>query len=272
MASRSPASADRPGAALPGVGPSSSRWRAYGRIAGLGILFLACLPPHLVARRGGRLSPWPRRFLRGAARIAGLRVAVEGHPLAPHSLLLANHSSWLDILVLGGATGTRFVSKAEVERVPLIGWLADQNRTLYIERAARADAHAQVGAIAAALDQPQPLAIFPEGTTGDGRTLLPFRPTLLHAVAPPPRDAEVRAVAIDYGDAVDALAWHGGEPGLANALRVLGFAGTRAVTVRLLDPLPPHDDRKALGRAARAAIAAALTSVGAGDALEAPTT
>jgi 1-acyl-sn-glycerol-3-phosphate acyltransferase len=222
------------------------------------MLFIACLPPHLVARRGGRLSPWPRRFLRGAARIAGLRVAVEGHPLAPHSLLLANHSSWLDILVLGGATGTRFVSKAEIERVPLIGWLSDQNRTLYIERAERGDAHGQVRRIAAALAEPLPLAIFPEGTTGNGRTLLPFRSTLLHAVAPPPAGTSIRPVAIDYRDSVDAVAWHGGEPGLANALRVLGLKGRRRVTVRLLEPLPPTTNRKALAQHAHAAISSAI--------------
>jgi 1-acyl-sn-glycerol-3-phosphate acyltransferase len=262
MASRPPAS----------TSISSSRWRAYGRIARLGLLFILYLPPHLVARRGGRRSPWPRRFLAQAARIAGVRVGVEGEALAPHSLLLANHSSWLDILVLGGATGARFVSKAEIERVPLIGWLSDQNHTLYIERAERGDAHGQVRRIAAALDQPQPLAIFPEGTTGDGRALLPFRPTLLHAVAPPPPRAKVRPVAIDYGDTIDLIAWHGGEPGLANALRVLGLKGQRMVTVRLLDALPPHSDRKALARTARTAIGDALTSVNDGEALKAPAT
>jgi 1-acyl-sn-glycerol-3-phosphate acyltransferase len=262
MASRPPAS----------TSITSSRWRAYGRIARLGLLFLVYLPPHLVARRGGRRSPWPRRFLRSAARIAGTRVAVEGPQLAPHSLLLANHTSWLDILILGGATGARFVSKAEIERIPLIGWLSDQNHTIYIERAQRGDAHAQVQRIAAALHQPQPLAIFPEGTTSHGRALLPFRPTLLHAVAPPPPGAQVRAVAIDYGAAVDLVAWHGGEPGMANALRVLGLKGTRRVTVRLLDTLPAHGDRKALARTARTAISDALTSVRGAEALEAQTT
>ena len=96
--------------------------------------------------------------------------------------------------------------------------------------------------------EPQPLAVFPEGTTSNGRALLPFRSTLLHAVAPPPPGASVRPVAIDYRDSLDAIAWHSGEPGLANALRVLGMKGTRRVTVRLLDPLPPSDDRKALAR------------------------
>ena len=260
MASRPTAAAD----------PPSSRWRAYGRIARLALLFLSHLPPHLIARRGGRHSPWPRRFLSRAAHISGAVIDLNGEPLEPHSLVLANHTSWLDILILGGATGARFVSKAEIERVPLIGWLSDQNHTLYIDRAERGDAHGQVRRIADALARSQPIAIFPEGTTSDGRTLLPFRSTLLHAVAPPPPGTTIRPVAIDYGGSVDAIAWHSGEPGLANALRVLGMKGRRRVTVRLLDPLLPSANRKALARHAHAAISAALPSVTQPDALEAP--
>ena len=259
MASRPTAAAD----------PSSSRWRAYARIAQLALLFAVHVAPHLIARRGGRPSPWPRRFLTRAAHIAGTRVELAGRPLEPHSLVIANHTSWLDILILGGAAGTRFVSKAEVERVPLIGWLSDQNKTLYIDRAERSDAHGQVRRIAAALATPQPLAVFPEGTTGNGRALLAFRSTLLHAVAPPPPGTTIRPVALDYRDSLDAVAWHSGELGLANALRVLGMKGTRRVTVRLLDPLAPTNDRKALARAARAVIEAALPSVAQRDALEA---
>ena len=179
----------------------------------------------------------------------------------PHTLVVANHTSWLDILILGGAAGSAFVSKAEVRDTPLIGWLADQNQTLYIDRAERSDAPGQVRRIAAALDRPQPLTVFPEGTTGDGRHLLPFRSTLLEAVAPAPSGVMVRPVAIDYGKAIDTIAWHGGERGLDNAMRVLGRRGTIDAVVHLLDPLPPSSDRKLHARHARARIAAALPSV-----------
>ena len=235
--------------------------RAWGRIARLIGLFLAYLPPHLLSKWITGRSPWPPRFLAAAARIAGARVSVEGEPLAPHSLAVANHVSWLDILILGGATGAAFVSKAEIGKAPLVGWLADQNHTLYIDRAERGDAHGQVRRIAERLAGPRTLALFPEGTTSHGRHLLPFRSTLLAAVAPPPAGANVRPVAIDYGDAVDAIGWFGGETGLANFMRVLGRRGTIPVTIRLLDPLPPLGDRKALARAAHDAVAAALTSV-----------
>ncbi len=180
--------------------------------------------------------------------------------MEPHTFVIANHTSWLDILILGGFAGAAFVSKAEVKRTTLIGWLADQNRTVYIDRAERGNAHRQVDQIAEALRHPQPLAVFPEGTTGDGRHLLPFRTTLLEAVAPPPPGAAVRPVAIDYGENADVVGWHSGEAGMTNVKRVLGHRGSMHVTVRLLDPLPSSDDRKALARHARQAIAAALSS------------
>jgi len=235
-----------------------TRWL---RIGGLIALFLSVAPIHILSKWLLGRSPWPSRFLAAAARICGVRVRIEGEPLGPHSFVIANHTSWLDILILGGFVGAAFISKAEVQRTALIGWLADQNRTLYIERAERRGAHHQVRRIVEALDHPQPLAVFPEGTTGDGRHLLPFRSTLLDTVAPPPPRVVVRPVAIDYGDHADIVGWHSGEPGVANVMRVLGHRGTMAVIVRLLHPLPPSDDRKALARHARQAIAAALSSV-----------
>ena len=240
----------------------------YGlRLAGLIGLFLLYVPPHLLSKWVRRRSKWPPRFLRHAALIAGIRAKVEGAPLEPHSLVIANHTSWLDILILGGWTGTAFVSKAELEGTPLLGWIADQNRTLYIDRAARRDSHEQVRRITRALEHDQPLAVFPEGTTGSGRQLLPFRSTLLEAVAPPPENVSVRPVAVDYGEAADVVGWHSGERGMANFKRVLGHRGTIRVIVRLLDPLPPDQDRKALARHARRSIGLTLSSLTGRDSL-----
>ena len=231
------------------------------RLAGLVGLFLAYVPPHLLSKWLFGNSGWPPRFLRHAGLIIGVRPRLEGAPLQPHTLLIANHSSWLDIILLGGWCQSAFVSKAEVKTTPLLGWIADQNRTLYIDRAARRDSHAQVRQIRQALEHHQPLAVFPEGTTGDGRRLLPFRTTLLAAVAPPPQSVSIRPVAIDYGDHADVVGWHSGERGMANFRRVVGNRGVLPVTIRLLDPLAPDQDRKALARHARQAIAAALSSL-----------
>ncbi|MCA1653327.1 MAG: lysophospholipid acyltransferase family protein [Sphingomicrobium sp.] len=232
---------------------------AAGRIAALALLLLVCLGPHLIAKSIGR-SRWPRRFLKAAARTCGARVTTEGEGIAPHSLILANHSSWLDILLLAGATGTRFVSKAEVRDHWLLRWLADQNDTIYIERQDRRAVHGQAAEIAHALADPRPLALFPEGTTGDGRELLPFRPSLLAAVAPAPAGVDVRPVAIDYGAMRTEIGWSDGESGKANALRLLGRRGTFPVVVRLLAPLASGEDRKAMARDARGAIEDALAA------------
>jgi len=185
-------------------------------------------------------------------------VSVLGEPLKPHSLLISNHVSWLDILVLGGATGTAFVSKDDLGH-GFIHWLADQNHTLYVRRDHRKGAKDQAVAIARALEDGGPVALFPEGTTGPGDRLLPFRPALLEAAAFASREVEVRPVAMDYGAAASEIGWHG-EPGRNNVLRILGRKGTIPVTVHLLPPLAHSGDRKRLAAEAREAIAQTLAS------------
>jgi 1-acyl-sn-glycerol-3-phosphate acyltransferase len=228
------------------------------RVAGLFGLFLACLLPHLLSKWILGRSLWPPRFLAAAGWIVGARVRVAGEPLRPHTLLICNHVSWLDILVLGGATSCAFVSKDELGH-SLVHWMADQNRTLYIRRSHRRGSADQAKAIAAALKRPQPLALFPEGTTGPGDHLLPFRSALLDAVAPAPPKVEVRPVAIDYGPASLEIGWHG-ESGRDNVLRVLGRKATVPVIVHVLPPLERSQDRKQLAHQARERIAAALAA------------
>ena len=247
MASPATAVAERP----------SSRWRAVLRIAAILGWFLVCVVPHLLSKLTGR-SRWPRRFLGGVARICGADVRVEGVPAKSGELLIANHVSWLDIMVLAGATGCAFISKAEIRGHPVLRWVADQNHTIYVDRAERRAIHDQARSILDGLTRDQPLALFPEGTVGDGGTLLPFKPSLLSAVAPPPAGVTLRAVAIDYGGFAHVLSWAPGEHGVDNALRVLGRKGRLPVTVRLLGPLAPSPDRKVIARAAHDAIAVAL--------------
>ena len=223
----------------------------------MGGWFLVCVVPHLLAKLSGN-SRWPQRFLRGIARICGAQVRVEGAPANAGTLLIANHVSWLDIMVLAGATGCAFISKAEIRSHPLLKWVADQNHTIYVDRAERRAIHDQARSILDGLKRNQPLALFPEGTVGDGGTLLPFKTSLLSAVAPPPEAVSLRPVAIDYHGLAHVLGWAPGEHGLDNGLRILGRKGRLPVTVRLLGPLAPSPDRKIIARAAHEAIAAAL--------------
>src|SRR3546814_18761652 len=85
----------------------------------------------------------------------------------------------------------------------------------------------------------QPIAIFPEGTTGDGATLLPFKPSLLAVMTPPPRDMLVQPIYIDYGDAARDIAWCNGESAGANAAPRLARKSKFAVTLRFLVPFDP---------------------------------
>jgi 1-acyl-sn-glycerol-3-phosphate acyltransferase len=235
--------------------------RALAIVAAL----LVCLPLHYLWKLLRRPSPWPRRFLGLVARAAGMRVRVIGVPLERDVLFLANHLSWLDILVLAGASGTAFVSKAEVTEVPVVGWLAGLNNTVFIARAERSAVRGQADALRTALASGQPVALFPEGTTDGGPGVLPFRASLLAALYPPLPGVKVQPVALDYGTAAHDLAWVGDEPGLANVRKVLARRGTAEVTLHFLAPVDPATgDRKALARAARDEIVEVLGPSGGG--------
>ena len=185
---------------------------------------------------------------------------MTGGPVVPHTLLLPNHVSWLDILALSGATGCAFVSKDQLGH-PLIHWLADQNRTVYVNRSHVKGAKDQAVALGRALESGQPVAVFPEGTVGPGDRLLQFRSTLIEAVNLAGKDVIVRPVAIDYGAAAADIAWYQ-EPVLRNIRRVLGRRGSLDMAIHLLDPLERSGDRKAMAAAARASIADALGFTG----------
>ena len=230
--------------------------RAVVRVTGLVLWFLLCAPLHLATKLVIGRSPWPRRFLDIGARIIGARVRTDGAPLQHHTFLLANHTSWLDILILAGSTNCAFVSKDDLGH-SLLHWLADQNDTIYVKRSHVKGAKDQAVAVAKALEGSKPVAVFPEGTTGPGTHLLPFRSTLLEAANYAARDVEIRPVAIDYGTAMEEVGWWE-ESGKNNVLRVFGRRGTLDVTVHLLDPLDRAGDRKQLAHQAREAIAKTL--------------
>lgn len=231
--------------------------RAALRIAGLLLLFAACVPFHLLSKLVFGRSGWPPRFLGAGAWIAGARMRVEGAPIGGHTLLVSNHVSWLDILVLGGATRCAFVAKDELGH-PFVHWLADQNASLYVKRSHVKGAKDQAIAIAQALAGDKPIMLFPEGTTGPGTHLLPFRSTLLEAANFAAKDVAIRPVALDYGAAAGEVGWYGEEPGMDNVLRILGRRGSLPVTVTVLGPLDRSGDRKRLAAVAREEIARTL--------------
>jgi 1-acyl-sn-glycerol-3-phosphate acyltransferase len=146
-------------------------------------------------KREATVQAWSQRML----RILGVPLHVQGQaPAQGPVLLVANHISWLDILVMHAARHCRFVSKADVKHWPLIGTLATGGGTLYIEREKRRDAMRVVHHMAESLHAGEIVAVFPEGTTGDGETLLPFHGNLVQAAIS--ADAPVQPVALRYVD------------------------------------------------------------------------
>jgi 1-acyl-sn-glycerol-3-phosphate acyltransferase len=148
------------------------------------------------AEQEARVQVWAEAML----RIVGIELVVRGtRPVAGPVLLVANHISWLDILVMHAARHCRFVSKADVGSWPFVRTLADGAGTLYIERESRRDAHRVVTQMADSLRAGDILAVFPEGTTGDGITLKHFHANLIQAAIE--ASVPVQPVALKFIDA-----------------------------------------------------------------------
>ncbi|MDB5691301.1 MAG: 1-acyl-sn-glycerol-3-phosphate acyltransferase [Alphaproteobacteria bacterium] len=242
------------------------RLRFWLRTAGIVGGLLVCVPLHYLWVLFGD-SPWPRFFLGWVGRAAGVRIRIVGAPLKRDVLFVSNHTSWLDIMILAGTTGTAFVAKGEVARWPVAGWLAKLNRTVFIARAQRSTVKDQADALRSALASGRPIALFPEGTTDGGHEVLPFRASLLAALFPPLPRLRVQPVAIAFDRTARDIAWIGEEGAGDNARRVLSRPGTIPVSVRFLAPVDPAaaGDRKMLAEQARAEIVESLEAFEAGD-------
>ncbi len=169
--------------------------RCLGHIVG-GLWTILTLFPRLgQPAKEARVQVWALAML----RVAGIELVVRGTPVAQGpALLVANHLSWLDIVVLHASRYCRFVSKADIRHWPLVGTLAGGAGTVYIERASRRDAHRVVHHMTRQLQLGDVLAVFPEGTTGDSARLKPFHANLLQAAIS--AGAPVQPVALRFVD------------------------------------------------------------------------
>ncbi|OYU11923.1 MAG: 1-acyl-sn-glycerol-3-phosphate acyltransferase [Comamonadaceae bacterium PBBC1] len=155
-------------------------------------------------QREARVQAWALQFL----ALWGIHLKVLGQPVVNGpALIVANHISWLDILVMHAARHCRFVSKSDIRDWPLVGMLATGAGTLYIERTSRKDALRMVKDMAEAMKNGDVVAVFPEGTTSDGRELLPFHANLIQAAIA--AEAPVQPVSLKFVDAAT------GQPSLA---------------------------------------------------------
>ena len=222
-----------------------------------GALICAALFPWLApARRMRVVGRWSAQLL----GVLGVELQASGTPRTGPVLLVANHISWLDILAINAVQPARFVSKADVRHWPVMGWMVACGGTLFIERERKRDALRVVHQVAEALKAGETIAVFPEGTTGDGHALLPFHANLLQAAIA--TETPVQPIALRYSDqrdAVSAAAAYIGDTSLAQSVWWIACADGLTVTVRMLLPEGTrHLERRALAERLQGQIAQAL--------------
>ena len=202
-----------------------------------------------------RLTRW---FMARLSNALPYRLRITGQLPEQPMLWVANHVSWADIPLLGQLTPLSFLSKAEVRRWPLAGWLAHKAGTLFIRRGG-GDSQLLRKQISQHLQQQCDLLIFPEGTTTDGLALRTFHGRLLSSAID--SGVPLQPVAIRYlrdGQPCPIAPWVGDDGMLDHLLRMLS-SDIAEVEIRLLSPLSSHDSsRNQLARQAQEAIARAL--------------
>ena len=163
---------------------------------------LVCLPVQFALLAAGRQArhAFPQFYHRIVLRLIGINLDVRGHPCRHHPCIYAcNHTSYLDIPVLGALIRGSFIAKAEVSAWPFFGLLARLQRTVFVDRR-RTRIGAHMDAVNARLQTGEQLILFPEGTTSDGNRVLPFKSALFasaqHEVSG--KEVTVQPVSLSY--------------------------------------------------------------------------
>ena len=209
-----------------------------------------------------------RRWSRMLVAACGVRAVVlradGAKPLAdlgPGRLVVANHVSWIDIFVIHAQCPCAFVAKAEIRDWPLIGTLVARTGTLFIERGKRHAVHRMIEHIGRRLEVGGRVAVFPEGTTSDGRQLLPFHANLIEGAVR--CAAPVVPVGLRYldggGDSAAQIEYIGDTTFIASLWRIVGAPAIRCEVLALEEIAAGEGaSRHEVAQRAREAMASAL--------------
>jgi 1-acyl-sn-glycerol-3-phosphate acyltransferase len=226
-----------------------------GRILGLTAVMVAGVAAApllaLISRRTrGALTG---TLARAALRALGVRLSVRGQSPRRGSLLVANHVSWLDVIVLLAVTPARMLAKREVRDWPVVGGLATATGTVFLDRARPRALPRTVADVAAALRAGASVAVFPEGTTSCGLDGSGFRPAMFQAAI----DAGTPVVPLGIAYSSTAAAFVGEDTLFDSVRRVAAVRGL-TVTLTISPALHPASgaDRRTLARAAASAVGA----------------
>jgi lyso-ornithine lipid O-acyltransferase len=202
--------AGRPGSTIPAT-TLLAAWRAFAVV-----FFSACALAEIMAvilfvgreRRLAARTEWLHRWCRFACRVLAIRVTTLG-AMPRSGLLVCNHLSYLDIIVLSSIRPCIFVAKRDVAGWPLFGWLAHAAGTIFVDRQRPLATAFAVNRIHAAIATGLPVVLFPEGTSSDGSTVLPFKSSLLESAVQLrcPVAAGTVGYALDHGSVADEVCY-----------------------------------------------------------------
>jgi 1-acyl-sn-glycerol-3-phosphate acyltransferase len=213
-----------------------SLFRALARsiqLAGYFVVYGTELLVKQPATREAR-ADWLHRFCAAALKGLKIDVGVVGH-FPEHGAVISNHLSYVDIVVFAAVHPCVFVSKAEIEAWPIVGWMTTMSGTVYVARGHGGSAMRARKGMQSAVDAGLPVVFFPEGTTSNGRTLLKFHSGLLAQVMQ--SGAPITAAHIQYSlteeneqgvTATNDVCWWGDAKMLPHVFKLLGLRGVRA--------------------------------------------
>lgn len=224
-----------------------------------GMLLAATVYPRVsIERQQQMIRDWSRRML----ALCGIKLAVHQHGdvLSRGAMVVSNHISWIDIYVIDAWRPTPFVSKAEIAKWPVIGWLAKTIGTVFIQRDKRSDTKRIMHQLADLLSAGGLIAVFPEGTTSDGMTVRPFHANMFQA--PVLAGAQIQPLCLIYEDAQgrqSPAADYINDTTLGQSLDMILDAAPLTAHLYVAAPLAPNADRKHLADEAQRVVREALT-------------
>lgn len=213
----------------------------------------------LVSKNAGR-NHRNRTFRNWARRLAadlGMRFTIEGTPPTGRFFLVVNHVGYADIPLIANAVDAAFIAKADLARWPMLGRIFGAADTIFIDRGRKKDILRVIEQVEAAMDRGLGVVLFPEGTSGKGDQILPFKPSLLQFAVQ--GEHEVHYATLTYrtldGELPpsEGVCWWGDEPLLPHYKRLAALSGFDAV-LRFGDAPIAGEDRKQLAADLREAM------------------
>lgn len=226
---------------------------------GVGYLSLVLLVPARRPAPGFHLRARNRVFrvwARALARTLGMRMHVEGEPPSGAFFLVSNHLSYMDIMLLASHVDAAFVAKADLHGWPFVGRAFAAADTIFVDRSRRRDVVRVIDRIGACLDRSLGVILFPEGTSGKGDVLLPFKASILDL--PARSQVPVSWATIHYRTRIEvpaheAICWWGDTdflPHIWGLAQMPGFDGS----IRFGEQTVCDNDRKRLAQGLHSAM------------------